>query len=406
MADRTIIHVDLDAFFVAVEQVLNPELIGKPVVVGGSAGHRGVVATASYEARKYGLRSAMPMATAIRLCPQAIVIPGHYTEYRSYSRRFMAILADFSPFLQPMGLDEAYLDATGFESLHGSIFEMARKIKARVRSELGIVASIGIAPCKVVAKVASDESKPDGLIEVKKGEEVSFLAPLDMRKLPGVGKKTEEALRNMGIQTIGDLVRRDRGSIVSRFGALGEMLCDYARGIDDREVHPPGEPKSISRETTFQEDSRDRDFLLAVLRRQAEKVGADLRESGKQARCIGMKIRYSDFDTLTRHRTLSDATDTNEMIFRVGTELLTRLLSSERRAVRLLGIEVSSLTEPGIQLSMLDQREKRLRELDRAVDSIRLKHGFDMIATGRTASLKGPTKSGPQASLQRSQQPF
>jgi DNA polymerase IV len=406
MADRTIIHVDLDAFFVAVEQVLNPELIGKPVVVGGSAGHRGVVATASYEARKYGLRSAMPMATAIRLCPQAIIIPGHYTEYRSYSRRFMAILADFSPFLQPMGLDEAYLDATGFESLHGSIFEMARKIKARVRSELGIVASIGIAPCKVVAKVASDESKPDGLIEVKKGEEVSFLAPLNIRKLPGVGKKTEEALRTVGIQTIGDLVRRDRGSIVSRFGTLGEMLCDYARGIDDREVHPPGEPKSVSRETTFQEDSRDRDFLLAVLRRQAEKVGADLRESGKQARCIGIKIRYSDFETLTRHRTLSDATDTNEMIFRVGTDLLTKLLSSERRAVRLLGIEVSSLTEPGIQLSMLDQREKRLRELDRAVDSIRLKHGFDVIATGRTASLKGPSKSSPQASLQRAELPF
>jgi DNA polymerase-4 len=406
MADRTIIHVDLDAFFVAVEQVRDPELIGKPVVVGGSAGHRGVVATASYEARKYGLRSAMPMATAIRLCPQAIIIPGHYTEYRSYSRRFMAILADFSPFLQPMGLDEAYLDATGFESLHGSIFEMARKIKARVRSELGIVASIGIAPCKVVAKVASDESKPDGLIEVKKGEEVSFLAPLNIRKLPGVGKKTEEALRTVGTQTIGDLVRRDRGSIVSRFGTLGEMLCDYARGIDDREVHPPGEPKSVSRETTFQEDSRDRDFLLAVLRRQAEKVGADLRESGKQARCIGIKIRYSDFETLTRHRTLSDATDTNEMIFRVGTDLLTKLLSSERRAVRLLGIEVSSLTEPGIQLSMLDQREKRLRELDRAVDSIRLKHGFDVIATGRTASLKGPSKSSPQASLQRAELPF
>jgi DNA polymerase IV len=395
MADRTIIHVDLDAFFVAVEQVRDPELIGKPVVVGGSAGHRGVVATASYEARKYGLRSAMPMATAIRLCPQAVIIPGHYAEYRSYSRRFMAILADFSPFLQPMGLDEAYLNATGFESLHGTIFEMAKKIKARVRNELGIIASIGIAPCKVVAKVASDESKPDGLIEVKKGEEVSFLAPLNIRKLPGVGKKTEEALRNMGVQTIGDLVSRDRRSVVSRFGSLGEMLCDYARGIDDREVHPPGEPKSISRETTFQEDSQDRDFLLAVLRRQAEKVGADLRESGKQARCIGIKIRYSDFDTLTRHRTLPDATDTNEMIFRVGTDLLTRLLSAERRAVRLLGIEVSSLTEPGIQLSMLDQREKRLRELDRAVDSIRLKYGFEMIATGRTVSLKGQSKSRP-----------
>jgi DNA polymerase-4 len=191
MAQRTIMHVDLDAFFVSVEQVSRPELRGKPVVVGGKPDRRGVVAAASYEARAFGLHSAMPLATAVRLCPQAIFIEGNYHRYTEVSKRFMAILADFSPFLEPMGLDEAYMDVTGFESLHGSIRGMAVKIKQRVKDELGIIASVGIATCKVVAKVASDESKPDGLIEVLPGGEAAFLAPLHIRKLPGVGEKTE-----------------------------------------------------------------------------------------------------------------------------------------------------------------------------------------------------------------------
>ena len=388
MATHKIMHVDLDAFFVAVEQVLRPELRGKPVVVGGKADQRGVVATASYEARRFGLRSAMPLSTARRLCPHAIFLPGNFSEYRKSSRGFMAILSDYSPFLQPMGLDEAYLDVTGFESLHGSIYDMATKIKRRVNSDLGIVASIGIATCKVVAKVASDESKPNGLIEVRAGEEAGFLAPLDVSKLPGVGKRTEEVLHRTGIRTVGDLARTSRGALASRFGAFGELLHDYANGIDHREVHPPGEAKSISREMTFQEDSRDRSFLLAVLRRQSEKVGEDLRDSRKQSRCIGIKVRYSDFTTVTRHRTLSASTDTNETIFGVGADLLTKALSTERQPVRLLGIEVSELVEPGTQLSLLDQRERRLRDLDKAVDRIRSKFGFDAIETGRTASLK------------------
>ena len=206
-------HIDLDAFFVAVEQVLHPELKGKPVVVGGKSDQRGVVATASYEARRFGLHSGMPLATARRLCPHAIFVPGNFSEYRAASKKFMAILADFSPFLQPMGLDEAFLDVTGFESLHGSIREMAVKIKRRVKEDLGLVASIGIAPCKVVAKIASDESKPDGLIEVRKGEEAVFLAPLDIGKLPGAGKRTEETLRSLGIRTIGILARTPRQAL-------------------------------------------------------------------------------------------------------------------------------------------------------------------------------------------------
>src|SRR5208283_4107130 len=224
MAQHTVMHIDLDAFFVSVEQASNPELRGKPVVVGGKPGSRGVVATASYEARAFGLHSAMPLSTAVRLCPLAIFIEGNYQNYTEVSKKFMAILADFSPFLEPMGLDEAYMDVTGFESLHRSIHEMALKIKQRIKNELGIIASIGIASCKVVAKVASDESKPDGLVEVPVGQEASFLAPLAIRKLPGVGKKTEQVLIGLGIRTVGHLARMPLPALKSRFGTFGEVL--------------------------------------------------------------------------------------------------------------------------------------------------------------------------------------
>jgi DNA polymerase-4 len=255
MSQRTVIHIDLDAFFVSVEQASNPELRGKPVVVGGKPGSRGVVATASYEARAFGLHSAMPLSTAVRLCPQAIFIEGNYHHYAEVSKKFMAILADFSPFLEPMGLDEAYMDVTGFESLHGSIYQMALKIKQRVKDELRIVASIGIAPSKVVAKVASDESKPDGLIEVRPGGEAAFLAPLAIRKLPGVGKKTEQVLTDLGIRIIGQIARMPLPALKSHFGVFGDMLYHRANGIDNSPVTSPEEAKSISREPTLEEDT-------------------------------------------------------------------------------------------------------------------------------------------------------
>src|SRR5208283_2489542 len=281
-----------------------------------------VVATASYEARAFGLHSAMPLSTALRLCPQAIFIEGNYNHYAEVSKQFMAILADFSPFLEPMGLDEAYMDVTGFESLHGSIHEMALKIKQRVKSELGIIASIGIASCKVVAKVASDESKPDGLIEVPPGGEASFLAPMAIRKLPGVGKKTEQVLIGLGIRTVGHLARMPLPALKSRFGVFGDMLYRHANGIDNSPVTPPGEAKSISRETTFEEDTHDITFLSATLRYKAERVGADLRELGKQAKCVSIKVRYADFTTISRQRTLTQPTNIDQTIFQTGTELL------------------------------------------------------------------------------------
>ncbi len=257
MADRRIMHIDLDAFFVSVEQVADPELRGKPVVVGGRPDHRGVIAAASYEARAFGLHSGMPVSTAVRLCPQAIFIEGSFPKYRAASARFMAILGDFSPFLEPLGLDEAYLDATGFESLHGSIHQMALAIKQRIRDEQGLAASIGVAGCKVVAKIASDLSKPDGLVEVPPGEEAAFLAPLPIGKMPGIGKKTEQRLRGLGIKTLHQVAGMPPRTLKSHFGASGEALQRHARGIDNRKVSPPGEAKSISRETTFDRDVGD-----------------------------------------------------------------------------------------------------------------------------------------------------
>ena len=225
-------HVDLDAFFVSVEQALNPDLKGKPVVVGGKAGERGVIAAASYEARAFGLHSAMPLKTASRLCPQAIFIPGNHRRYRDASRQFMAILAGFSPFIEPMGLDEAFLDVTGFESLHGTIRQMAVAIKQRVNSSLGICASVGIAPCKVVAKIASDYSKPDGLVEVLPGTEKEFLAPLPVGRMPGVGRKAEQKLKALGISTIGRLAEVPVKVLSGHFGSVGETMHNHACGED------------------------------------------------------------------------------------------------------------------------------------------------------------------------------
>ncbi|GAI97355.1 unnamed protein product, partial [marine sediment metagenome] len=278
---------------------------------------------------------------------------------RDASQKFMAILADFSPFLEPVGLDEAYLDATGFESIYGSIHQMAVAIKQRIEDELGLCASVGIAGCKVIAKVASELSKPDGLLEVAAGEESSFLAPLPIAKLPGIGKKTERILRGLGINTIGKLSITPLNTLKSHFGASGELLHRLARGIDDRKVEPPGAAKSISRETTFGEDTRDRSLLKATLRYLSERVGADLRRRSKQARCITLKLRYADFTTITRSHTLRQTSDTDQTIFDTGEKLLKKALAQEKQPVRLIGIGVSNLTEPGRQLDMLDLSAQR-----------------------------------------------
>jgi DNA polymerase-4 len=384
---RHILHIDLDAFFVSVEQAFAPELRGKPVVVGGRPERRGVVASASYEARAFGIRAGMPLAQAYRLCPKAIFLQGSFPVYRSASERFMGILAGFSPCLEPAGLDEAYLDVTGCEA-HGTPRQLALRVKERVRKELKLVASVGVASCKVVAKIASDLGKPDGLIEVAVGQEKEFLAPLPVSSLPGVGEKTEQGLKVMGIRTIGQLATVPLETMKNRFGAVGLVIHNYANGVDNRDVEPPGEAKSISRETTFAEDTLDRAFLQAILRYLCERVGAELRQEGKHARTITLKLRHADFETITRRVSSKEATDADEAIFVGAVKLLDQTLARKQKLVRLIGVGVSNLIGHGKQLNLLDSSPQWLWNLDKAVDRIRNKYGFTSIQTGRTLLLK------------------
>ncbi|TET37227.1 MAG: DNA polymerase IV [Dehalococcoidia bacterium] len=394
--ERKILHVDLDAFFVSVERVLNPQLRGKPVVVGGEPGLRGVVASASYEARAYGLCAGMPLTQAYRLCPQAIFLKGSFPRYREASERFMGILGDFTPYLEPVGIDGAYLDLTGFEPLYGPASETALRMKKRIENEIKITASIGIGTSKMVAKVASDMAKPDGLLEVPLGEERLFLAPLPIAKLPCVGRKTEKVLKGMGVTTIGELADLPASLLRGSFGILGEVIHRYALGIDDRKFEPPQAAKSISRETTFIEDTLDPPFLKATLRYLSERVGAELRRDRRRARCVTLKLRYADFDTVTRSRTLREATNVDQVIFDAGLELLERSLGQRRQRVRLIGIGVSSLVGDERQLSFWDTSPELWERLDRVIDRLRKKYSFTAIQRGQTLLLKEvfPTERG------------
>ncbi len=300
----------------------------------------------------------------------------------------MAILADFSPFLEPLGIDEAYLDVTGFESLHGSIPKMAEKLKQRVKDELGICASIGIASSKVVAKIASEASKPDGLLDIPAGGESAFLSPLPANRLPGIGKKSEQVLKKLGIGTIGQLAAVPAETLKGHFGAFGKLIHDHASGIDDRKVEPPAAAKSISRETTFSRDTRDTAVVQATLRYLSERVGSELRQKEKLARCITLKLRYADFTTTTHQQTLPKSADTDQTIFDTGLKLLKNEISHSKQAVRLIGIGVSHLVEAGKQPDMLDPSVQRLEQLNAAVDRIRKKYGFSAIQTGRTLQLR------------------
>ena len=385
--DRSILHIDLDAFFVSVEQAIAPELRGKPVIVGGKPDRRGVVASASYEARAFGIRAAMPLSKAYRLCPQSIFLQGNFQLYRDYSSKFMMILADFSPSLEPAGLDEAYLDVTGCE-FRGSALEIAREIKARAKKELQLVASVGIAGCKVVAKIASDLSKPDGLLEVAPGDERKFLFSLPVLRLPGVGEKTEQELKKMGIKTIGQLAVLPLETVKRRFGVYGVMLHNHANGIDDHRVETYDEVKSISRETTFEHDTLEQRFLEGVMWNLSERVGADLRSKFKRARTVSLKLRYADFETTTRQTTSIEAIASDEAIFNEAMGLLNQTLARKRKLVRLLGVGVSNLMSDTKQLHLFNSESQRWEHLNRTIDRIREKYGFASIQTGRTFALK------------------
>jgi len=379
---RCIFHIDLDAFFVSVEQALKPELRGKPVIVGGDPERRGVVASASYEARPFGIHAGMPSSKARRLCPQAIFIRSHFSLYKDASAKFMKILGDFSPYIEPLGLDEAYLDVTGCEEPYGSHRQLALAIKERIHKELEITASVGIATCKVVAKIASDLCKPDGLLEIAPGEEQAFLNPLPVAKLPGVGKKTEQALKEMGITTIGELASLPLDTIKRQFGATGAVLHRHARGIDDREVEAPSEAKSISQQLTFARDTLDRNFLEANLHNLCQEVCQDLRSQNKRAKCVAIRLRYADFKTITRQLILREASDVTQVIFATAQQLLTKALAQQEKPVRLIGIRISSLVGEGKQLPMFDSGTGKPEHLDKAIDKIRRKYGSTAIKTG------------------------
>jgi DNA polymerase-4 len=340
-ARRRILHLDMDAFFAAVEQRRHPELAGRPVVIGGRGdpSARGVVSTASYEARKFGVHSAMPLRTAYRLCPQAVFLPVDYEEYARVSRVIKDILREFSPVLEDVGIDEAYLDISHLERPAGTI---AGEIKRRVREATGLTCSIGIAPNKLLAKIASDMQKPDGLTVIAADDVPSRIWPLPVRKIPGVGPVTEARLRGMGIETIGQLAQTPPGLLIAVFGhAHGEFLHRAAHGVDDTPLVTHWEPKSRSREITFQRDTDEWQTIARTLAALCREVGEDIRRDGYRGRTVGVKVRFGDFDTHTREKTLDQATDSDDVIRRAAFECLGRV--ELNRKVRLIGVRVGGL---------------------------------------------------------------
>jgi DNA polymerase IV len=372
--ERSILHLDLDAFFVAVERLDNPALSGQPVIVGGRPTVRGVVASASYEARAFGVHSAMPTAQALRLCPQAVLLQGHRARYVEMSRRVMAILADYTPLLEPISIDEAFLDMTGTEDHYGPPGRLASMIQVRIDRELGLSASLGAATNKLIAKIASDYRKPHGITVVPAGEEANFLAPLPIRKLWGVGEVTGKELVRMGISTIGDLARLPLETLRARFGVQGEALWRAASGIDDSPVTPEHEAKSLSTEETFAQDVRDVPTLQRELLRLSDSVAARLRRHNLAARTVELKLRYGDFSTISRQATLADATDAGPVIY---AQVLALFESAWQRGrpVRLLGVAAANLAQPARQLRLFEQEDLRQAQLDAALDRIRARFG-------------------------------
>ncbi len=384
---RCIFHIDLDAFFASVEQVHNPELKGKPVVVGGDPNRRGVVSSASYEARPFGIHAGMPLSQARRFCPQATFLQVNLNRYRQASAKFMEILTAFSPTVEPLGLDEAYLDATECHQLYGSPEQMASAIKKRVNKELNLTASVGISTCKVIAKIASDLCKPNGVLEIAPGKERDFLSPLPVSKLPGVGKKTEQTLTEMGITTIGELASYPEEGIRKTFGITGITLHRYANGIDDRVVELPSEPKSINRQITFAHDTLDQRFLESNLHQLCSESTAKLRSQSKLAGCIAIKLRYADFETITRQVSLTEASNATQVIFTTALQLLNKTLREKQKPIRLIGIKVSTQTGKEKQLSLFDTQAEKQGCLENAIVRIRKKYGPKSIKTGKHISI-------------------
>jgi DNA polymerase IV len=389
---KTIFHLDMDAFFVSVEERFDPSLKGKPVVVGGRPNERGVVSAASYAARKFGVHSAMPLRTAYKLCPQAIFVDGHPTRYRDYSAQVFEVLNRFSPVVEMASIDEAYLDMTGTERLHGPPLGAAHALHAAVQRATGLNCSIGIATSRLVAKVTSDQAKPNGIMWIIPGREASFLAPLEVRKIPGIGRVMEKNLHAMGIRKVGDLAQLDDAFLERRFGKWGLALAGKARGLDaggwfDTEIGADTDPKSVSHEHTFSEDTADLELLESTLAKLCEMVGRRLREHQLHARTVQLKLRYSDFSTITRAHSIDRPTELDTELF-AEARMLFRNNWKAGAPVRLLGVHASSFQEAGQQIDLLDgDSHERWRQALSAADRMRDKYGESAVSLAR--GLKG-----------------
>ncbi len=390
-APRAILHVDMDAFFASVEQRDHPEFRGKPLLVGGD-GPRGVVAAASYEARVFGCHSAQPMAIAKRRCPHAIIVSGRHGDYKAVSRQVFAILERFSPVIQPVSIDEAYLDVTGSTKLFGPPADIAREIRRLVKQEVNLACSVGVAPNKFLAKLASDMDKPDGLFVIEPGKAQAILDPLPVTHLPGVGPAAAKSLARMGIRTVRDLRAMPAENLAARMGEFGSHLFRLAQGIDERPVRVDREAKSISHEHTFATDLDDPGEVRALIARQAQDVAARLRHHGRYARTITVKIRFGDFETVTRSTTLDQQTDETSVIHDAARSLFDAWARAFR-PVRLIGVGLSLLTDAPAQAGLFDAHDStRSRAVDRAADAIADRFGRGAIT--RASSLRAAPRHG------------
>ena len=378
---RWIIHVDMDAFFAAVEQRDNPELRGCPVIIGGT-GPRGVVATASYEARKFGVHSAMSSLEARRRCPQGIFLPSDHEKYSRVSQEILHIFADFSPQVEPLSLDEAFLDVTGMEGLFASPVDIAVKIKARIKAELDLTASAGVAPNKFLAKLASDMNKPDGLMVIHPEEITTILADMPVNRLWGVGKTTAQILIQLGLKTIGQVAQAEPELLAKHCGQLGHTLHQLANGQDSRLVDSEWQPKSIGKEVTFTKDLTSLEDLKTELWSQVEKVGWRLRRQKLSGRTITIKIRFASFRTITRSRTLAVAASLDETLYHVAEEIVSKVALNE--GVRLLGVTVSGLVAAGVQMSLFDQGDEKAAAVAQAIDKVKELFGEAAVTRGRS----------------------
>jgi DNA polymerase-4 len=399
---KTIFHVDMDAFFVSVEELFEPTLKGKAVVVGGQRNERGVVSAASYEARKFGVHSAMPLRTAAKLCPQAIFVDGHPERYRQYSEQVYQVLNGFSPLVEMASIDEAYLDMTGTDRLHGPPLKAAHALHEEMKSETQLNCSIGIGTSRLVSKVSSAQAKPNGICWVLPGQEAKFLAPLDVRAIPGVGKVMEQNLHSLGVRKVADLALLPESVLEEHFGKWGLALAGKAQGKDaggwfDSEVGEDTDPKSISHEHTFNEDTSNQDQLESTLMRLSEMVGRRLREHHLHARTIQLKLRYRDFTTITRAHTLAGVTQLDTEIFEQARALF-RKNWRKGEAVRLLGVHAASFEGKEGQIDLLDgDRHERWKQALSAADKLRDRYGESSVslATGMKGGFRERTHENP-----------